>query len=134
MTKRKFIQNKLWRDKAIEMVESKGSIVHWKHLSSDAEYDLQLRAKLVEESQEVVEAKDKKELSLELSDLCELIDALCELHGIDVESIHKLKKEKRNHRGGFEGRKYVTIAEHLPGSDPERYCLAQPHKYPEVIS
>ena len=41
--------------------------------------------------------------------------------------------KKQQDKGGFQGRKYVTIAEHLPGSPGEKYCLADPDKYPEEL-
>jgi len=129
---RKFIQNKLWRDKAPELMEQMGSIIHCKKLNN-TEYDEELRKKLIEEIQEVVSAKNQKELTEELADIFEGIDALCALHGINKSEILKVQEEKKQKRGGFYERKYVTIAEHAEGSFGEKYCLAQPEKYPEVV-
>ena len=39
---RKFSQNKLWRDKAPQLLETTGSIIHIEQLT-DAQYDQQLR-------------------------------------------------------------------------------------------
>lgn len=39
---------------------------------------------------------------------------------------------KHQERGGFEGRNFVTIAEHPTGSYCEKYCLNDPEKYPEI--
>ncbi|MGE0206687.1 MAG: hypothetical protein AB7R69_02445 [Candidatus Babeliales bacterium] len=128
---RKFIQNKLWRDKAPALMEQMGSIIHCT-LLDDKEYDKQLREKLIEEIQEVVAAKNQKELTEELADIFEVIDALCALHGINKSEILKAQEEKKQKRGGFYERKFVTIAEHPEGSFGERYCLAQPEKYPVV--
>ncbi|MGC2310021.1 MAG: hypothetical protein WA432_00165 [Candidatus Babeliaceae bacterium] len=44
MKMRIFRQEKLWRDKAVEISEQQGSILHWRRLN-DAEYDQQLRLK-----------------------------------------------------------------------------------------
>ena len=52
---RKFIQNKLWRDKAPALMEQMGSVIHCKNLNK-ADYDEELRKKLIEEIQEVVAA------------------------------------------------------------------------------
>ncbi len=131
MKMRTFLQNKMWRDLAVEQLEAQGSVVHWKRLD-DAKYDEQLRLKLVEEAKEVIAAKSRQELSVELADLLEMIEAVCAAHGISMEEIENLRVKKRAERGGFEGRKYVTIAEHPEGSFGERYCLNDPDKYPEI--
>ncbi len=131
MKMRKFLQNKLWRDKAPQMMEARGSIMHIKKLT-DAEFDQELRAKLLEEAAEVQAAHSKEELIGELADVHEVIDTLCAFHGISTEEIQTIQTKKRDDRGGFIERKYVTIAEHPEGSSGVEYCLAQPDKYPEI--
>jgi predicted house-cleaning noncanonical NTP pyrophosphatase (MazG superfamily) len=129
---RKFKQNKLWRDNAIEMMEQNyGSKIHWRRLKDTEFYD-KIRMKLLEETQEVVEAKDRKELVSELADLYEIIDAIAELHQISKEEIIVVQTNKHQERGGFLGRKFVDTAEHPVGSFGEKYCLADPEKYPEI--
>ena len=127
----KFKQDKLWRDKLPARMELLGSIIHIKHLN-DTEYDEQLRIKMLEEADEVCAAKGRAELVEELADLYEVVDALCNLHGITKEQLLAAQTKKREDRGGFYGRTYVTIAEHPTGSFGEQYCRAQPEKYPEV--
>jgi predicted house-cleaning noncanonical NTP pyrophosphatase (MazG superfamily) len=127
----KFQQNKLWRDKLPAARTFEGSIIHLKQLS-DAEYDLELRNKLIEETHEVCSAPNAKALLEELADLYEVVDALCALHGITKEQLVATQTKKREDRGGFYGRTYVTLAEHPTGSFGEKYCRAQPEKYPEV--
>lgn len=129
---RKFIQNKLWRDKAPELMEQMGSVIHCKNLNN-ADYDKELRKKLIEEIQEVTNAKNQQEFLEELADIFEVIDALCALHQINKNDILAVQKKKKQQRGGFYERKFVTIAEHAEGSFGEKYCLAQPEKYPEVV-
>lgn len=130
---RKFIQNKLWRDKANEMMEQNhGSIVHWRRLD-DSEFNEQLRLKLLEEADEVRLAKSKEDLVAELADVFEVIDNLCKLHQISKNEIVEVQKTKVEQRGGFGERKYITIAEHPENSFGEKYCLADPNKYPEII-
>lgn len=128
---RKFIQNKLWRDKLTDKMIAMGSVLHIKQLS-DSEYDEQLRVKLLEEANEVQVAKTKEELIDELADVLEVIDSLSHLHGVSRATIEAAQIKKRSERGGFYGRKFVTIAEHSQDSFGEKYCLAQPDKYPEV--
>lgn len=129
---RKFLQNKLWRDKANEMMEQNhGSIIHWRRLD-DSEFNEQLRLKLLEEADEVRLAKSKEDLIGELADVFEVLDNLCKLNNISKDEVVAAQAIKIAQRGGFGERKYVTIAEHPENSFGEKYCLADPNKYPEV--
>ena len=131
--KRKFLQNKLWRDKAVSMMEqNSGSTIHWRRLD-DKEYDEQLRIKLVEEVKEVMVATTQDSLKAEIADVYEALDALMQLHGINKEEVNDIQACKRTERGGFENRVYVEIAEHPAGSYGEKYCLADPVKCPEIL-
>lgn len=132
MKYRSFKQDKLWRDKAVDIMEEMGSLITWKRLD-DQEFIEQLKVKLVEETQEVVNTKTKDHLSEELADVLEVIISFCEVHNLSLEDIVKIQHEKQAKRGGFSGRKFVTIASHLEGSFGEKYCLADPEKYPEII-
>lgn len=131
MKMRKFLQNKLWRDKAPHMMDARGSIIHIKKLT-DAEFDQELRVKLLEEATEVKVAKSREELVGELADVNEVIKTICALHAISKEEIDAIQTQKCFDRGGFMERQYVTIAEHPEGSFGVEYCLAQPEKYPEI--
>lgn len=128
----KFQQNKLWRDKLPARMEAMGSVIHIKQLT-DAEYDEQLREKIMEEAAEVHSSNNAEALLQELADLYEVVDALCALHGITKEQLLAAQAKKREDRGGFYGRSYVTMAEHPAGSFGENYCRAQPEKYPEIF-
>lgn len=70
MKYRKFKQEKLWRDKAVDLLEAMGSRVHWVKLEGEG-FKEQLRVKLLEEAAEVCDAKNKEELLEELADLLE---------------------------------------------------------------
>lgn len=128
---RRFKQNKLWRDNAPLMMEKHGSVIHLKQLN-DQEFDNELRLKLLEEAQEVKDARSNNMLIEELADLYEVIDSLIALHKIDKEQILRAQETKRNERGGFMNRAYVSVADHPMGSYGEAYCLAAPEKYPEI--
>ena len=131
--KRKFLQNKLWRDNAPRMMEENhGSVIHWRRLD-DNEYDSQLRIKLIEEIDEVCKAQARDELKAEIADVYEVLDALMKLHAIEKNEVETIQLHKRLERGGFEGRTFVEVAEHPIDSFGERYCLADPIKYPEII-
>jgi predicted house-cleaning noncanonical NTP pyrophosphatase (MazG superfamily) len=128
----KFLQNKLWRDKAPDMMRAIGSIVHVEYLD-DVEYKKQLHIKLQEEVEEVCVAHDNKELIEELADVYEVIDALCTLHKISLDDVRAMQQQKRDKKGGFYTRAFVSVAEHIAGGFGEQYCRAQPDKYPEVL-
>lgn len=130
---RTFLQNKLWRDKMIDLVEQKhGSKVNWRTLD-DQEFNQQIRIKLLEETEEVITASSRDKLIEELADLYEVIDALMNANSITQKEISTEQTRKRNERGGFMGRKFVETAQHHSGSNPEQYCLADPKKYPEIL-
>jgi|SRR5579872_2088609 predicted house-cleaning noncanonical NTP pyrophosphatase (MazG superfamily) len=130
---RTFLQNKLWRDKAINMMEQNhGSRIHWRVLD-DHEFDKEIRAKLLEEAREAAEAKNRKELIAELADLYEVIDSLASVNNISRDDIIDAQTKKREERGGFAGRRFVETADHPEGGFGEKYCLADPQKYPEII-
>ena len=132
MAFRKFKQNKLWRDKAIELMEQTGSKVTWKRLD-DAAFAAELKTKFMEEAQEVCSAQSKETLIEEFADILEVITAWGSLYGYTLADVVKAQQQKLQKRGGFQERKFVTVAEHLEGSFGEQYCLADPKKYPEII-
>lgn len=129
---RKFRQNKLWRDKLVDVMEQKGSKIHWTRLDDHA-FANELKTKFMEEAHEVYNAATKEALLEELADVLEVIDAMCDVHHVTLNDIVTLQHKKREERGGFKGRKFVTVAEHLENSFGEKYCLADPKKYPEII-
>lgn len=129
---RKFAYNKLCRDKLIDIIEKRGSKVHWRQLN-DTEFDAELRRKIMEEAEEVAKAQTKAELIEELADVVEVIDAFCKLHQCSFDDIVAAQHKKREERGGFEGRVFISTAEHPAGSYSENYCLSNPLRYPEII-
>jgi len=91
--------DKLVRDKIPEIVRSKGK-VPVTHVASEREYWEKLKEKLKEEVDEFLK-NDKKE---ELSDILEVIYAMCDLKKIRRERLELLRKRKSRIRGGFERR------------------------------
>ena len=128
---RKFKQNKLWRDGVVDQLELDGSKIHWTRLD-DEPFAEELMSKLIEEVHEILTAQTKENLIEELADVLEVMTSMASLYGSSLEEIIDQKNKKHQEKGGFQGRKYVTPAEHLPGSPGEKYCLANPEKYPEV--
>jgi len=132
MKLRKFNQNKLWRDNLVDRMEQMGSKIHCLALN-DQDFSDQLKIKFLEEAHEVCNAQTKQALIEELADIMEVISSLCDVHHFTMQDIISAQTKKAQDRGGFQGRKFVTIAEHQEGSFGEKYCLADPEKYPEII-
>src|SRR5437868_1740955 len=100
MKYRIFRQNKLWRDKCVQILEELGSRINWRRLN-DAEFDCELRSKMIEEVHEVAVSTSRQELLLELADVYEVIDSLCQLNNITKEEIITAQANKREQKGGF---------------------------------
>jgi len=94
--------NKLVRDRIPEIIQRDGRQCEVR-IASDEEYTQLLKAKLIEEAQEVASASDD-EIIKELADLYEVIDSLISAKGIDDEAIRIKQQERRLNRGGFENR------------------------------
>lgn len=64
----------------------------------------QLSLKLLEEAQEVAEAKNKEELIEEIADVFEVIDSMLHLNEIKMSEIRLIQEQKRIQKWGFENR------------------------------
>jgi predicted house-cleaning noncanonical NTP pyrophosphatase (MazG superfamily) len=132
MKRRKFSLNKLWRDKAPSNMLAQGAIIHFKTLD-DAEYKHQLGLKLIEEANEVHTATSTDDLISELADILAVVKCIAQAHDISMNEITKRQAEKIEQRGSFLERKFVTVAEYLPGSFGEQYALNDLERHPEII-
>jgi len=88
--------NKLVRDKIPQIIKQKGKILS-SHIANEEEYWKKLKEKLKEETNEFVNKSNKEELS----DILEVIDAICEFKKIDKDKLEALRKKKSEERGGF---------------------------------
>jgi len=92
--------NKLVRDKILKILKKSG-IGHSHHIAiDDKEYLKKLYEKLDEEIQEF---KDTPTVE-ELADIMEVVEAIGELHHINMKTTLKVKKAKKASRGGFSNR------------------------------
>lgn len=132
MKRRKFSLNKLWRDKAPSNMFAQGAIIHFKTLD-DVEYKHQLGLKLIEEANEVHTATNQDDFISELADVLEVVKCIAKIHNISMADIAKRQAEKIEERGSFLERKFVTVAEYLPGSFGENYALNDLERHPEII-
>ena len=95
------MNEKLVRDKIAEFVmKERGEVLNTR-VATPEEYLQLLKNKLVEESQEVLEANTKEELAEELADLLEVIRAISQREGI-IDELFKKREAKFLERGGFE--------------------------------
>ncbi|TFG14012.1 hypothetical protein EU537_04750 [Candidatus Thorarchaeota archaeon] len=88
---------KLVRDRIPELIENDGQKPKYRRASGE-ELDYLLRAKIVEESKELLESGDTEELV----DILEVIEALLRLRNVDSAFLEIQKHAKRLARGAFE--------------------------------
>lgn len=104
---RKDLMPKLIRDKIPEIMRSKNQYPLIKIAENDEEYFCSLKAKLVEEVNEFIEACTSTTDAApeeELADILEVIDALCKFKNYDTKTIQNKKAEKFLKIGGFDNR------------------------------
>ncbi len=77
----------------------------------DAAFVAALRAKLVEESNEYLAARDDAEAIAELADILEVLLALAAVHGADAAALEGARRAKRSARGGFRERFRLIMEE-----------------------
>ena len=101
------IYNKLIRDLIPEIIEKNGAIPKIRILNQK-EYKLELLKKLIEESKEVLEARNnKKDLIKEIGDVMEVLESIEKIYKLNKKDILKIKKERIKKRGGFEKRIFL---------------------------
>ena len=88
--------NKLVRDKIPEIIKSKGK-TPTTHTANDQEYWQKLKEKLREEVDEFIQEDNKEELS----DVLEVIYAICDQKDISKEELELIRKNKAEQRGSF---------------------------------
>ncbi|MGO4698018.1 phosphoribosyl-ATP pyrophosphohydrolase [Paenibacillus sp. 2TAB26] len=104
------IYNKLVRDRIPEIIKQQGKTFTTRILENE-EYLKELRTKLVEETNEYLEADSKTESVEELADIMELLHALAEFHDITIEKLEQIRVEKAEKRGSFKERIYLMEVE-----------------------
>jgi predicted house-cleaning noncanonical NTP pyrophosphatase (MazG superfamily) len=126
----KFSLKKLGRDKGLEGFKSQNIIPTYKFLHGD-ELREALKHKLIEEVQEICDAKNRQEMVAELADALEVINGLCKAYEINFKEVEKVKTEKYNDRGGFEKGLYIETLEMDETNPRVEHFRKSPDKYPE---
>lgn len=101
------IYNKLVRDKIPQIIEASGKKCVVRVLDK-LEYGNALKTKMQEEFNEFLEAGSVEEQIEELADLVEVIYGILETEGVSVEEFDKLRMEKKEQRGGFEQKLFLS--------------------------
>ena len=96
---------KLVRDRIPEIIEQTGNSATCRELSAD-EFRLALRAKALEEAQELFDATDDALLS-ELADLEEVVDAILTMYDHSREELEAARARKNEERGAFKRRLFL---------------------------
>lgn len=99
------IYNKLVRDNIPDIINNDNELAITRVLNDD-EYRKELYKKLLEESNEVIEAKDNEILE-ELADVLEIIESIAKLENKSLNDVIDKANEKRQKRGGFQKRIYL---------------------------
>ena len=98
--------NKLVRDKIPELLDKVGGETETEILDNK-KYIECLFNKLQEETEEVVTANSKENLTEELADLLEVMNAIATANNIDYGEIEKIRLAKKEKRGGFEDKIFL---------------------------
>lgn len=122
-----FFCNKLGRDKTVDFCRQTDIEVDC-HIMDDQAYKEALLQKLDEEAQEVKSAQYHEMLE-ELADVQEVVDALVKVYGFTKEQLYETQIKKREHKGGFENKVYITSFTVAEDSPLKEYFLNQPAKY-----
>lgn len=99
------VYNKLVRDNIPDIINKNNEIAITRTLNAD-EYRKELYKKLLEESNEVIEAKDEEILE-ELADVLEVIESIVKLENKTLNDVIEKADEKKKKRGGFQKRIYL---------------------------
>ena len=91
--------NKLIRDRIPTILEEKQIPFAVETMTTD-EYRQALRQKLMEEAQEAAEAEEA-DLTVELADLLEVIEATLMAHGLERDQVVACQARRQQERGGF---------------------------------
>ena len=124
-----YFLRKLVRNSSVANMEELGAFVEYHRLDDDA-FRKELLLKLTEEVEEVQAAVNDAELTEELADVVEIIDALLNLKGLTWADLEALRAKKNAKRGNFSERLYVDYINCPKGSYWNEYCAKSPDKYP----
>ena len=127
----KLIFNKLVRDKMPKKIENNGEYVLTEELNEE-DFEAALNKKLLEEVEEVINAKTSWELTEEIADLLEVALAKARLHGIVYSDIEDARIIKLQQKGGFNDRVFLIHTVDREYADANVGCLTCANENCEV--
>lgn len=102
------IYNKLVRDRIPEIITKNGDSCVTRKLNQK-EFRFEALKKVVEEANELLQAKDSKtEMIKELADLHEIVEVVMNSHKIAKREVTREKTARKRQRGGFEKKIFLT--------------------------
>jgi predicted house-cleaning noncanonical NTP pyrophosphatase (MazG superfamily) len=129
--KHRFKIDKLIRDKLPDLMRQ-NNVAFCERVMDDEEYRKSLKDKILEEANEVFLSETPGDLLEELADLLEVIHALGTVCGLTIEQIDQQRLQKKDQKGGFEGRIHCSYVEIDSAHEKIGYYRARPDQYPEM--
>ena len=123
--------DKLVRDKIPELMRLKGANVASRKMGQN-EYINRLKDKLIEESHELLETRNIKEVKEEIADLLEVMISLCQASQISFDDLEATRLEKYLNKSGFRDRIYSEYIEMDADNKLIGYYTNHAYKYPAV--
>lgn len=102
-----YTYNKLVRDKIPQNIDGIEGRKATYRVMDDREYIKELNKKLLEESNEFIEANDVEELA----DVMEVIESIMRVKNIKWEEVRKIQDKKRDKKGSFNDKIYLEYVE-----------------------
>ena len=103
----RYTYNKLVRDKIPENIESEPGRKCKYRVLDDTEYLKELNRKVLEEANEFIEENSIEELG----DLMEVINAIMQLKGYNIEEVKKIMKVKKEKKGAFNNKIFLEYVD-----------------------
>lgn len=100
------IYNKLVRDNIPEIIKEDGKNCDIRVLD-DWEYVIELKRKLIEESEELFTAESKDRMIEELADVQEVLAAIIKVENINKDALRRTRSEKSIEKGSYSKRIFL---------------------------
>jgi predicted house-cleaning noncanonical NTP pyrophosphatase (MazG superfamily) len=127
----RFKVDKLVRDRLKEIFQELDIAISTRVMEEE-EYLTRIQDKLLEESHEVLRAKNQTELCEELGDLMEVMLAIAKIKGITWSDVEKSRLKKHQEKGGFDNKIYCAYVEMDPENPKMAYYRTQADYYPQI--
>ena len=103
----RYTYNKLVRDRIPEEINKEPGRKCKYRILNDEEYLKELNKKIIEEANEFVEENSIEELG----DLMEVINAIMNIKGYNIEEVNKVMRDKENRKGAFNKKIYLEYVD-----------------------